>query len=159
MEEGFPLRRERVEPGGDDPLHGVGERQLLRGAALEKHPDVFLGVERVAARSLEQRLLCLGRKDRGLEQGGHEPRGVLAREGRERDGVRVALAPAPARAEVVELGPGRAEDEDRKTRRPVDQLLHEVEDRGIAPVQVLEQEDERPLRGDPLQKALPQHPG
>ena len=56
---------------------------------------------------------------------------------------------------LVELGPSRAEDEDRQARRPVDEALDELEERVVGPVEVLEEEDERPSAGNRLDEALP----
>ena len=51
------LRRQRVDPPGDDSLHGLGK--VIRGiASLREHARELLGVERVAARADEQGLLA-----------------------------------------------------------------------------------------------------
>ena len=56
---------------------------------------------------------------------------------------------------LVELGPSRAEHEDRQARRPVDEALDEFEEGVVGPVEVLEEEDERPSAGNRLDEALP----
>ena len=81
--------RERVQAGGDQRLHRVGERdlgafsQLPARALLDEQvpvlqqPHELLGVEGVAARAVEDRLLQLGGDHGGLEQRGDETRGLL----------------------------------------------------------------------------------
>jgi hypothetical protein len=56
------LSREAVETGGDDSLQGFGKRHVLRRAALEVELRELLGVERVAFRPFQQRLLDLNWK-------------------------------------------------------------------------------------------------
>src|SRR5438067_9654865 len=61
LEQRLLHRRKRVEPRGDDPLHVLGERQLLR-VVLVEHAHELLGVERIAAGTLEERRLRLRRQ-------------------------------------------------------------------------------------------------
>ena len=56
------IGREAVEAGGDDPLQRLGEWEVVRRSALDVELRELLGVERVAFRAFEQRLLGLGRK-------------------------------------------------------------------------------------------------
>ena len=132
-----------------------GSGKVVGGAELEEQPRVLLRIQRVAPRPIEERSLRLRRQDGSLEERGDETRGLVLREGRQRDGRRVALAAAPCGMALVELGPSRAEDEDRQARRPVDEALDEFEERVVGPVEVLEEEDERPSAGNRLDEALP----
>ena len=61
--------RETVEARGDDALERLRERELLGRALLDVELDELLGVERVAARSLEERLLRRRRRARGGREG------------------------------------------------------------------------------------------
>ena len=47
---------EAVEAGGDDALERLRERELVGRALLDVELDELLGVQRVAARALEQRI-------------------------------------------------------------------------------------------------------
>ena len=149
------LGREPVEAGGDDPLQRLGKRQVVRRAALEVELRELLGVERVALRALEQRLLDLRREQRALEHVRDEERGLLVRERREADRRGVELAAAPAGSSLEELRPGAADDEERDVAQPVDELVDEVEQAVVGPVQILEHEDERALLGERLEEAPP----
>src|SRR5581483_2780128 len=62
---------------------------------------------------------------------------------------------APARALLRELGTGEREHEDRIAARPVEQVLEEVEEPGIRPLEILEDEDRRRLLGEPLEQDPP----
>ena len=63
--------------------------------------------------------------------------------------------PPQAGRRVEQLGACRAEDEQRDAARPVDEVVDEVEQRVVGPVQVLEDEDERALVGERLEEAAP----
>ena len=77
------------------------------------------------------------------------------RERRERDRRRVALAAAPAGPPLEQLRPRRADDEQRHAGRPVDEVVDEVEQAVVGPVQILEDEHERALLGERLEEAAP----
>ena len=61
----------------------------------------------------------------------------------------------PARPALEQLGPGERDDGQRHARAPVEHVVDEVEQAGIGPVEVLEQEDDRSGRGDPLEERAP----
>ena len=75
--------------------------------------------------------------------------------GESSDRRRVHLAAAPAGSPGQQFGARGAEDEERDAARPVDEVVDEVEERFVGPMQVLEDEHERPLLGDRLQEAAP----
>ena len=54
-----------------------------------------------------------------------------------------------------ELGARGRDDEQRYRRRPVDERVHEIEQPIVRPVQILEDENSRALRGEPFQKPSP----
>ena len=72
-----------------------------------------------------------------------EARGVVVGERRERDRRRVRLASAPAWTAREELGASGADDEHRHSGRPVDEVVDEVEQAVVRPVEILEDEHER----------------
>ena len=74
---------------------------------------------------------------------------------READRRRVELAAAPTGPSLEQLRPGAADDEQRDAAQPVDELVDEVEQAVVGPVQVLEDEHERPLLGERLEEAPP----
>src|SRR6266567_4005389 len=131
------------------------EELLLARAALEEEIRELLGVERVPPGSLEKSLLRAGLEHRSLEQLSEQARRLLVRQGRERERRRVQLAPAPTRAPLEQLGLCGSYDEQRDVAHPVDQLVHEVEEALVGPVQVLEDEDERTLLRESLEQAPP----
>ena len=118
--------------------------------------DELLGVERVAARARAAAPpeVSAGRSG-ALEQLAEESRGVVVRERRQRDRERVRLAAAPAGPAGQQLGPRGADEEQRHAARPLDQVVDEVEQVVVGPVEVLEHEHERPLVGEPLEEAAP----
>ena len=125
---------------------------LARGRA----PDELLGVERVAASPLEQRLLRLARRAPAARGATDQSRCLLVGERREtREGRRVQLSAAPAGASLEELGPRRRDHEQRHVRDPFDELVDEVEQAVVGPVEVLEDEDEGAPLGQRLEEAAP----
>ena len=85
----------------------------------------------------------------------HEARRLLRGQGRERDRRRVRLSSAPPGTAGEQLWAGRADDEQRNSRRPVDEVIDEVEQAVVRPVQVLEDEDERVLLGERFEEPPP----
>ena len=155
LQERLLLRRQRVEARGDDSLDGLGQRELRPGERLGEHADVFLGVERIAARVGEEPRRAAVLDGLLREEGDQQLLGLRVRERRERDGDGAPLAAAPARTALEELRPGCAHDQDRDAGRPVDEMVDEVEQAVVGPVQVLEDEHERVLLGQRLEEPAP----
>ncbi len=82
--------------------------------------------------------------------------GLLLGERREADRRGVELAAAPVRAAARGARVARCTTTRSGTSaHPVDELVDEVEQALVGPVQVLEHEDERPLLGERLEEAPP----
>ena len=84
-----------------------------------------------------------------------EPGSLLVRQRRERDRERVRLSSTPARATRDEVGPGRADDEERNLDRPVDEVIDEVEQTVVGPMEILEDQHERPALRERFEEAPP----
>ena len=148
---------ESVEPSGDDALHRARE---LRGrevgdGSIRRHPCELLRVQRVPARADQERRLQLRGQDGAVEEFCEQHRGLLVRQGRERERRRVELPAAPARPTDEELRPRRAHDQEWDVARPVDQLVEEVEEAVVGPVQILEHQHGRAALGECLEEATP----
>ena len=117
--------------------------------------DELLGVERISACALEQGLLRLGGEHGPAEQSADQLGRLLVGERREAERRRVELAAAPAGPPLEQLGPRRRDDEQRNVRHPVDELVEEVEQALVGPVDVLDDDDERPLFRETLEEAPP----
>src|SRR5207247_10333120 len=78
---------------------------------------------------------------------------LVLRERLEQDRARVELASGPAGPLVEQLGPRKAEQEHRRVAAQVDDVLDQVEQRRLGPVDVLEDGDERALPGERLEQA------
>ena len=148
-----------VESGGDDALERLRERELVGRALFRVELDELFGVERIAARPLEQRLLGLGRQEGSFEQAPDELGRLLVRERGEGESRRIQLPAAPARAALEQLGPRGRDDEQRHVGHPVDELVEEVEKALVGPVDVLDDDDERALLGETLEEPAPRGEG
>ena len=137
-------RRQPIDPGTDQRLQGVGDP--LDGsvaAALEHHADRLLDEERIAFRLLEQRAAQVGLEAVGLlgQQRLDETLALGAAERFELDRGRPDTASAPAGMVVEQLGAREAELQERRPH-PVGEVLDQVEQRLLRPVDVLEDEDD-----------------
>ena len=57
----------------------------------------------------------------------------------------LSLPPLQPGRPVEQLGPGETEDQDRGVPAPVGDVLDELEERGLAPVEIVQEDDQRPL--------------
>ena len=163
----FVSADERVQAGGDQGLDRVGERdlgpfaQLPARALLDEQvlvlqqPHELLGVERVAAGPVQDRLLELGGDHGRLQQRRDEARGLLLGERREVDRGGVAQPVGVVGMALEQLGAGGADHEQRHPLGPVREVLEEREHRVVGPVQVLEHEHGGVLLGDVLEEPSP----
>jgi hypothetical protein len=149
------LGPQRVQASGDDSLQRLGELERPAGPALGQHAGVLLRVERIAAGPGQERSLGLGREHRALEERAHEPGRVFVAEGRERECDGVGLASAPRGTVHEQLRPSAADEQEGNPGRPVAEMIDEVEQALVRPVQVLEDEDERAPVGESLEEAAP----
>ena len=157
LKQGLLLVGKRIEPGGDDSLHRLGQRQLLAAGdqlAVGHHANKLLRVQRVPTGSLEKSGLRLRGQDGPLEESREEARRLVVVERRQGERGRVRLPPPqPARRASSS---GRAVHTTRiGTSGPVDQVVDEVEKPLVRPVEILEDKDEWALFGDALEEPPP----
>ena len=125
----------------DDVVRAVRSLDL---SAVHEHAD---GLDRVQRDALGT---CSDRSAQFLGQPGHEAlQERVHRVVGERLESEPGEAPARRRAEpgaaLEELGPRESQDEDRLRARPLDEVLDEVEEAGVGPLEVLEYEHRRRL--------------
>ena len=150
LEQALLLGREAVEPSGDDALDRLRERQVVGGAALDVEPRELLGIQRVAAgRSRSTCCVSAGSSARSSTRAMICAASSSA-SGESAERRRIQLAAAPTRAPVEQLGARGADDEERYAGRPIGEMVDEVEQAVVGPVEVLEYEDERALLGERL---------
>ena len=99
------------------------------------------------------------RADAGSGRPRHEParaaRACRVVERLEVEGEEVAPAGAPVGPSLEQLRPGQRDDEDRDVAAPLEQVVDEVEQARVGPVEVLEDEDDRAVVGDALEERPP----
>ena len=131
----------------------VDPRVLRQGTSVEEHPYGLDGVEGDALRSVAYPLLDL------LGKAGHvareEPMHRVLGERLQVEGGEVPLRGAPVGAMLPELRAREREDEDRRGSRPLEQILDEVEERCVGPLEVLEHHRDGQLLGHPLEELPP----
>ena len=134
-----------------------GIRSMPEPSRLRQHPDRLLDEERVALGLLEQRAARGRRQLVVVEQRLDQRLRVARAERLELDRRRAHAAAAPPRSDVEQLGPREADDQQRRVPDPGTDVLDELEERLLGPVDVLEDEHERlrarrasrPMRGRP----------
>ena len=99
--------------------------------------------------------LPLGGKERAIEQGGKQAGDLLVRERGQGERRGVGLPPAPARSTGEQLRAGRADDEHRNVPGPLDEMVDEVEQAVVRPLQVFEDEHEWAQIRERLEEAAP----
>jgi hypothetical protein len=150
--------RQAVDARRDQRLNRVGDPHGTAVALLGEHPHGLLDEERVALRLLEQRLPQAGGQRRTRDEAVDELLRLVVGERSEVDRDRPATASAPAGPRLEQLWPGEAHDQDGSGVDAVGQVLDEVEQRLLRPVQVLEAQDER-LRLRQVDRPLVRGPG
>jgi len=129
------------------------EKRLDRGrndhfvvAALAHHREHLLDVEGVAGRGDHDPFAQIG-----VERIGHEPLdqllALLRAQRLEEERRRVHLPAAPPRPQIEKLGARDAEQEDRRVARVVGDVLDEVDEHRLGPLQVVDHDDLWALRG------------
>ena len=79
----------------------------------------------------------------------------LAGERLEEERAEAARARAPAGVAIGQLRPGERDHEDRLVPRPLEQVLDELDERGVGPLDVLEDQDDGALLGHALEEQPP----
>ena len=132
-----------VDAGRDDRLQRV--RNPLRGrAALEQHPGRLLDEERIALGLLQQRPRA--RRGRELvigEQRIEKLLALLRGERLELDRGGAQSPTTPAGPDVEQLRPREADDQQRRVLDALGEVLDQLEQRILGPVDVFEDEDQR----------------
>ena len=153
-------RRQQVDARGEHRLHGVGDDDLadvLRRpptaavandpALVDEMADDLLEEERVPVGAREDRLSRLVGQVVHGEEHLDEGRRVVVRQRLEEDRTEVALSASPACPALGEVGT-RGADEEERAGDAVRELLEQVEQRVVRPVDVLDDDDRRTVRGE-----------
>ena len=152
------FRRQGVDPGRDERLQGVRDPHGGTLSLLDEHPHGLLDEERVALGLVEEDAPQPVRQGGALHERVDERRRLGVRQRRQLDRDRPSPSTAPARARVQELRAGEADDEHRRVVDPVREMLDQVEQGLLGPVDVLEAEHER-LRLGEARRPLVRGPG
>ncbi len=119
---------------------------LVALVALAHHREHLLDVERVSLRRLDDALARLGVESRIGHEVLDQLLALVLAERLEQQRSRVELPASPAGPRVEELGSRHAEEEDRRVAREIGDVLDEVEERRLGPLEIVEEDDLRPLR-------------
>ena len=140
--------RDRAEIARRDPGPVLPDQHPV----VDQHREHLLDEQRVAAGRLGEPVGRLGREARAAEQVRDQLGRGLRVEGLEQERRGVQLAAAPVRSRVEELRARGAHEHDRRVARPVHDVVDDVEERGLGPVDVLPERDERPFGRQDLEE-------
>ena len=159
-----PLDRGALD---DRTLLGLEAVDARREQRLDRRRHGRVGCLRVVGEHREQLLdeerIALGRLDDPalrLLRGARRPRSKPSDEARrlvrvewvERDERRATTRRGPRRPRVEEIRTGEAEQQDRRVAREPDHVLEQVEQRGLGPVDVVHDDDQRPVGSERLEE-------
>ena len=160
------LSSKPVQARGDQRMQGLWHLEgldLTRGpidravlgeqAAIQEHPHRLHRIQRHPLRSPQD--LCA----QPLRQARNEAlQQLLHRSLRERLQVQACEVPlprTPTRAALLQLRPGQSNHVQREVARPLQQVLHEIEEARVRPLHVLEGEHRRVHVSQPLKEQPP----
>ena len=161
LQDGGIVRIEEIDPGGDDCLDGIGKRQglssskLLEPTPLSGQCYILGDIQRVAPGVRQQRLLGLGRHHHPAAEGCHQRLRVVVVERRQGDCGSVALAASPLGAGREQLGTSGGHQQDGDVVGPVQEVLEEVGDGVVRPVEVLDHQHQRVSPGEGFEEPQP----
>ena len=116
-------------------------------AVLADHREHLLDEERVSGRRGGDPLAQL-RVERGVgDEALHELSALLAPSGSSRSDVALSFPPPQPGRDVEQLRPRDAEEEDRRVAGEVGDVLDEIDEDGLRPLQVVDDDDLRSLGG------------
>ena len=120
-----------------------GIRSPPSAPSSSEHAHRLLDEERIALGLVEQARTHLPGHLVFLEQRVGERLALLARERLELDRGRADAPASPARPDVEQLGPREADDQQRALAHPLREMVDQLEQRLLGPVDVLEDHDQR----------------
>ena len=137
-------RREGVDARRKQRLEARRDVELARAVALGPQGDDLLDEERISLRDVEDPAASLRVEIRD------EVSGFVRREGLEDERGDVRPWRGPRRPGVQQVGASGAEQQYRRGRE-IHDVLDEVEERRLGPVQIVQHHDERLLAGERLE--------
>ena len=141
-------RGEQIDPRGEHTLNGVGDLQPLDpGGLVHQALHDLLEEERVAARSLEDPGSEIARHRPALDQEVEELSRLRRGQRLEQQTRVVPPSAAPPRSSSRELGARRAQEQCRPLTA-IGEILEEIQQRRIGPVDVLDDHDDRTRQGE-----------
>ena len=136
------------EAVGRHPAAAVPAEQVV----VDEQREQLLGEQRVAVGGPGDPRRGVGRQGPAPEQVGDELPAVAVAERLEQQGVDVEPAAAPAGTGIHELGPRKPDEQDRRVAREVGEVFDQPEERRLGPLQVVEDDHERPALRERLEE-------
>ena len=151
-------REERMDRRRNRDPREIARRHPRAVAAREQpvvdqHREHLLDEERISLRGAHDPVADGLVELRAAEEVRHELGGLAVAQSLEEHGRRVELAAAPARALVEELRTCEADEQNRRFAGPIGEVLDEVEERRLGPLEVVEEGDQRPRPALGLEEA------
>ena len=129
---------------------------LDQQAAILQHPHVLLRVQADCPRRAPSSACCTSAGSSAWSSSAATSRAVSSPDSGVSESVLAfVLPPAPVLPALEQLGPGRADDQQRHRAGAVSQQVDEVQQRVVGPVDVLEHQHRRAVLGECLEEPPP----
>ena len=146
-------RLEPVDSGREErPERRRHERLGVRSAVFGLHGEKLLDEERVAVGRLQDFGAGRTRECAVVEERVHECVHLRLDERLQREERRIVPERRPGWSRLQQLGPPTAEQQDRPLAAEAGHVLDEIEEPGLGPMEVLEDDDQRPVAGQRLEQ-------
>ncbi len=150
---------ERVDAGLEKRMDRGWHCELAVPGALASHRDHLLHVESVSTRRAGDAGSHLRAQLEVAEQVVHQRLALLGAERLEQERRRIELSAAPVLSGVEQFRPRHAEEEDRCVAGEVGDVLDEVDELGLSPLQVVDDGDLGPVGRTSLEQLSESDPG
>jgi len=142
-----------VDPGREERVDRRRHRIVSGVRVSREHGEHLLDEERIALCHRQDPPAERRRELLFVEKPLDQTLGLRAIERVERDDRGSRLRRRPGRSCVEHVGTSQTEDQDRRTAREPRQVLQQVEQSRLGPMDVVEDDDERPTGGESLEDA------
>ena len=145
-------RLEAIDPGREERLDRRRHRLVRSLRIVGEHGEHLLDEQRIALGGVDDPVAKRGSDVPAVQQPVDQMLRLVVAERRERDEPRARPWRSPGRPGVEEVRTREAEEQDRRATREAEDVLEQVEQRGLRPVDVVHRDDERSRDGERLEE-------
>ena len=145
-------RLEAIDPGREERLDRRRHRLVRNLGIVGEHGEHLLDEQRIALGGMDDPVAKRRSDLPAVQQPVDQMLRLVVVERRERDEPRARPWRSPGRPGVEEVRSREAEEQDRRTAGEAEDVLEQVEQRGLRPVDVVHRDDERSRHRERLEE-------